>query len=139
MQDDISEEWRPMIGWPTYEVSNLGKIRRTVASRTKPAGYILKQPPDRDGYPHISLYKHGKHVSAKVHSLVCEAFHGQRPTLLHEVAHEDGNPSNVQANNLRWDTRAGNHADKLRHGTHNRGERHGLSLLSNKQAAAAIA
>jgi hypothetical protein len=34
----------------------------------------------------------------------------------------------------RWSTRADNHADKVEHGTHNRGERHPLSKLSNSEA-----
>jgi hypothetical protein len=34
--------------------------------------------------------------------------------------------------NLRWGTHASNEADKLRHGTHNRGERNGRTKLTKK-------
>ncbi len=64
------------------------------------------------------------------------AFIGAPPTELHEVAHHDGDPSNNAVTNLRWATRAENHADKLRHGTHNRGERHPLSKVTDAQVAA---
>jgi len=39
-----------------------------------------------------------------------------------EGAHNDGNRANPYLSNLRWDTRKGNHADKVRHGTQPRGE-----------------
>jgi hypothetical protein len=51
----------------------------------------------------------------------------------HEVAHNDGVPSNNAASNLRWDTRAGNFSDKIRHGTHSRGERSPNATLTNAQ------
>jgi len=53
-----------------------------------------------------------------------------------EACHNDGDPANNRLENLRWDTRRNNHADKLRHGTHNRGSRHHCAKLSEGQALA---
>jgi hypothetical protein len=63
-----------------------------------------------------------------VHVIVCELAHGPRPQGL-EVAHSCGQRACANPRHLRWATRANNHADKLRHGTHMRGERlHGAKL-----------
>jgi hypothetical protein len=52
-----------------------------------------------------------------VHTLVLEAFVGPcLPGM--ECCHRDGNPANNRLDNLRWDTRAANRRDMLRHGTH---------------------
>ena len=39
---------------------------------------------------------------AWVKDVVCEAFHGPRPTPEHRAQHLDRNPRNNQADNLRW-------------------------------------
>jgi hypothetical protein len=51
-----------------------------------------------------------------VHQLVCEAFHGPRPTSEHQVRHLDGNRLNNHATNLAWGTREENDADRKLHG-----------------------
>ena len=62
----------------------------------------------------------------------CEMLHGPKPTDKHEAAHDCGNRLCVNPNHLRWDKRKGNMADKLRHGTHNRGEKHSKHKLSDE-------
>lgn len=56
--------------------------------------------------------------------VMCEILHGEAPTPLHEVAHScgKGHLGCINPKHLRWDTRAGNHADKKLHGTHLQGE-----------------
>jgi hypothetical protein len=44
----------------------------------------------------------------KIHVLVCEAFHGPKPFSGAIVIHEDENPQNNRADNLRWGTRREN-------------------------------
>jgi len=44
----------------------------------------------------------------KVHQLVCEAFHGPKPSPTHIVLHLDEDPSNNKPENLRWGTRKEN-------------------------------
>lgn len=58
-----------------------------------------------------------------VHSLVCTAFHGPRPSPAHQVAHNNGNPADNAAGNLRWATAKENHGDRVVHGTLLKGEK----------------
>jgi hypothetical protein len=64
-----------------------------------------------------------------VHTLVAAAFIGPRPPE-HDVAHYDNNGLNNAVTNLRYDTATGNMADKIRHGTTNRGEQAGNLVLT---------
>jgi len=68
--------------------------------------------------------------------LVCMLVHGQPPTPKHEAAHSCGNGSKgcVNPGHLKWATRAENEADKIDHGTSNRGERSGNAKLTNEEA-----
>lgn len=61
---------------------------------------------------------------------MCILAHGEPPTPKHEAAHNCGNRRCVNPRHLRWDTPKGNQADKLIHGTHNRGERNGKTTLT---------
>ncbi len=67
-----------------------------------------------------------------VNHIICEHRHGPPPTPKHEVAHScgRGHLSCCAGNHMSWKTRKENHADKLAHGTHNRGERHNLVKLT---------
>jgi hypothetical protein len=64
------------------------------------------------------------------HVLVCETFHGQRPSQDHEVAHSNGNRRDNRPNNLRWATRKENKADAIRHNVAPRGITHGMAKLT---------
>lgn len=55
-----------------------------------------------------------------VHRLVLEAFVGPCPAGM-EGCHNNGCPSDNRLQNLRWDTRLANNADKIRHGTSRKG------------------
>lgn len=85
----------------------------------------------RKGYGHVRI--DGKDCSA--HSVVCEAVHGPAPDG-REAAHSCRTPPCINPQHLRWDTRPGNHADKLKHGTHDRGERHSRHKLTEQQVLA---
>jgi hypothetical protein len=64
--------------------------------------------------------------------LVCEETHGPAPSPQHEAAHSCGNGSNgcVTKGHLSWKTPTENNADRLIHGTSNRGEQHPMVKLS---------
>lgn len=68
------------------------------------------------------VYFRGKQTSTN-YAMCCLA-HGEPPSSKHEAAHScgRGHDACVNPNHLRWATRKENHADKLLHGTHNRGE-----------------
>ena len=120
------EEWRPIAGFPHYAVSSLGNVKRVAATpRYAMSGKCLRSEPGPSGYINVSVYDaDGKHHSKGTHVLVCEAFHGPRPSGDHQVAHGDGDRANNRSDNLRWATRAENMGDKNIHGTMPRGDRH---------------
>lgn len=62
--------------------------------------------------------------------LVCELAHGNPPAGHFHAAHSCGHSVCVNPHHLRWATPAENQADRLIHGTDNRGERYGLSKLT---------
>ena len=67
-----------------------------------------------------------------VSRLACEIVHGPAPSPDHEIAHScgKGQLGCVNPQHVRWATSKENHADKLLHGTHNRGSRHGNAKLT---------
>lgn len=77
-------------------------------------------------------------VTQRVHRVVCEAVHGPSPQDEMQVAHSCGRGRQgcVNPRHLRWATASENCADKVRHGTHNRGERHNLVKLSEDDVRA---
>lgn len=84
-----------------------------------------------NGYGKIVVNKKQKTVSR----LVCEIIHGQKPTEKHEAAHSCGNGhlGCVNPNHLSWKTPKENQADRILHGTSNRGSRHGRAILNEIQ------
>lgn len=121
----MDEEWRKIQGFPDYAVSSHGRVKRIAyTKRYRTTGRVLNSKPGPGGYVMVSLYENGKHCSRSVHSIVCEAFHGPRPSCDHQVAHNDGSRGNNHAHNLRWATREENMDDKRRHGTMPTGDHH---------------
>lgn len=111
----MSEIWRIIADFPDYAVSNEGRVKRAVPDYRGRYGHILRQ--QRGRYAQLTLYRDRRPSVLLVHRLVCAAFHGLPPTVLHEVAHRDGCGLNNRADNLRWATHSSNEADKLNHGT----------------------
>lgn len=127
------ENWRNVVGYEgLYEVSDLGRVRN---ARTG----VIKEPTFRKdaGYsrPFLNIWKEGKQKIMRPHTLVLTAFVGPRPKGK-EGCHNDGNTNNNALSNLRWDTRKANQADRVRHGTTNRGERCGTHKLTLEQVRA---
>ena len=71
----------------------------------------------------------------RAHREMCRIVYGEPPTSLHEAAHTcgKGHEGCVNPYHLRWDTRSGNFADKLIHGTHNRGDQCPVAKLSEAE------
>lgn len=133
-----SEEWRPAPEWEgSYEVSDIGRVKSVarVTERSDGSTYtvrerILKTHLNKAGYACVTLRSFPRQITYLVHRLMLRAFVGAPPTKDHEGCHNDGLPSNNRIGNLRWGTRKSNQADRLLHGTSNRGERHPLAKLS---------
>lgn len=130
MADQVTaERWLPIAGWP-YEVSDLGRVRRTVLYRSCNKDGSVKQTQLKHGYMSVKLYRNGRGKTFIVHPLVASAFHGEKPSSRHHAAHFDGDKKNNRANNIRWASPEENSADKVRHGTVSQGESHGRSKLT---------
>lgn len=69
------------------------------------------------------------------HRLMCIMAHGEPPPERPEAAHSCGNGHGgcVNPRHLRWDDKAGNAADRAKHGTENIGERNGQAKLTAVQ------
>lgn len=118
-------DWRPIPGWEgLYEASADGQIRsldRTVvrngARPWRQAGRTLAQITVAKSYRSVNLFRGGARTRVYVHHLIALTFIGPRPPGL-LVCHNDGDPSNNAAANLRYDTASENQFDMARHGTH---------------------
>lgn len=119
-----TEEWRAIDAYPDYAVSNLGRVKRVrpSARNHRVSGEPLKQCGRQ--YPIVTLCRSGERRTTRVNRLVCAAFNGPAPSASHHCAHNDGNPDNNRADNLRWATATENEADKKLHGTALVGARH---------------
>lgn len=119
------ETWQTIRIAPDYEVSSLGRVRRATPDKYGRRQKVLSQSPcGRTGYPRVNLFVDGRHIVRYVHPLVCEAFHGPKPTAKHQAAHYDGSKDNNAAENLRWATPWENSQDSIRHGTRPKGDEH---------------
>lgn len=70
------------------------------------------------------------------HRLMCEIAHGAPDASDLQASHGCGNRLCLNPKHLRWDTISGNHADKLLHDTHQRGERCGKAKLTESEVLA---
>jgi uncharacterized protein HemY len=68
MNNIIVENWKKIIGYENYDVSDIGDVRNSKTGR------VLKHALDGKGYYKVDLCKDGKRKTMKVHRLVAEAF-----------------------------------------------------------------
>lgn len=126
----MAELWCPIDGWPPYEVSSHGRVRRS-DTNTFLRGHI------RAGYRAVTLRKNGRSVPHDVHRLVALAFLHVPAGMI--VNHKDCNKTNPHLDNLEVIS----HAENIRHARDNGrfapsvqsrpGERHPLSKLSDSE------
>lgn len=138
----MKERWVAIPGFEgLYEVSDLGRVRsldRVVMRRThlgnvhpkRIRGQMQTLAKHRSGYELIHLWKENQRHVDTVHAVVLAAFVGPRPEGK-DGCHNNGVRNDNRLANLRYDTRSGNHADKVAHDTHQRGERSPNARLSN--------
>ena len=135
------EEWRPVVGFDWYEVSNLGRVRtwrrrgRFPIRSAEPR--LLDPTKIAAGYMQVGLAREGLPTyNGKVHRLVARAFHGEPKPGSDNACHNDGVRDNNRADNLRWDSMKGNHADRAKHGKTVRGARVNTAKLVDSQVLA---
>lgn len=102
------------MGFPAYEVSDRGRVRRCLPCSGSRVGKLIAPRPHTKGYVTVGLYRDKRRTSRLIHSLVAEAFIGPRPPG-HEVNHRDGDKLNNHAGNIEWVTSSANtrHADLM--------------------------
>lgn len=119
------------------QVSTEGYLAQPDGSIIGRSGQKLKLHPTHGGYlvfgVHVPNTKNRVKLF-KVHTYVCEAFHGPRPSPDHVVRHLNGNNTDNRAENLAWGTKTENQADRVLHGTDARGDKSPNAVISNAQA-----
>ena len=126
---EFPETWLPVIGWPRYEVSDLGNVR---GAHGPIKTFLVK------GYLGFNVATAGgARKSLRVHREVLRAHKGDAPGL--QCRHLDGNVLNCRLDNLAWGTQRDNEADKRKHGTVYQGERHHFTIQRKQREAAALA
>lgn len=112
MQGDyVKEEWKEIIGFHDYYVSNFGRIKSYRRSKN---GIILKQQVNKYGYCWVSISDdNNKKHYVQVHRAVLKAFDPIDNMDQFEVNHKDENKSNNCLSNLEWST----HFDNVMYGT----------------------
>ncbi|CAM3839046.1 HNH endonuclease signature motif containing protein [Castellaniella denitrificans] len=128
----VDEKWLPVAGFSGYLASPDGCI--VSVKRKRPV--LLRAWLDKDGYAMVPLRCDGVQIQSSVARIVCETFNGPPPSSAYVCCHNDGDKSNNSAANLRWATQAENIADKLKHGTHQANQKHGMATITDEQARA---
>ena len=100
------ENWKKIENFRDYEVSDLGRIRRSTPARGTRAGKVLRPGTDPNGRLTVALCVDGKAHTKMVHVLVAKAFI-PNPKHLPEVNHLK-TLRDVQAVNLEWRSKDGN-------------------------------
>ena len=115
----MTEIWKQCETYPDYIISDHGRMRRLKSASNQPAGKFIKGSfCQRGGHIKLKLKVEGRDVNSFMHTEVLKAFVGPCPEDKTQCAHYDGDPKNNHVSNLRWAT-----ADKVRHGTHLKGNR----------------
>lgn len=94
------ERWKSVDDFPTYEVSDEGRIRNVKTGR------VLKKTRTSKGYEQVSLRKDKQQHVLRVHRLIADTFYGEHDDL--DVNHIDGDKLNNKLSNLEFCTRKEN-------------------------------
>lgn len=117
---NCKEIWKKIPRAIRYEVSNKGRVRsmffsNRMVNKIRENPLIIK-PSKSSIHLKVNIYIDKKQTNILIHTLVLEAFIGNRPIGM-QCCHNDGEPHNNRLSNLRWDTHYNNQQDKIKHGT----------------------
>lgn len=102
------EGWRPVVGFPDYEVSNYGRVK----SLKRGGSRILKLAVHRQGYLYVYLWRDNQEHYRYVHRLVGMSFL-DNPYNYPIVRHLNDVPSDNFMTNLEWGTQHDNMRDAI--------------------------
>jgi hypothetical protein len=96
------EEWRPVVGYANYEVSDHGRVRRVqmVVRKTLTPPTIIRSRADKNGRPIVAFRVGTRQKRFRVNVLVFRAFVGELPGKF-QIDHLDGDFQNCRPTNLR--------------------------------------
>jgi hypothetical protein len=107
------EQWKPVREFPDdYEISTLGRLRRTSPARGATVGRILS-PLRRNGYVAYTIKKDRVYYNRYAHRLLVDAFLGPIPKGM-QVNHKNGIRDDCRLENLEIVTNAENRAHSYR-------------------------
>lgn len=130
----MTEEWRPVDGWP-YEVSDCGRVRRSGPAMGTQPGRVLRFQRGwgaRCGYHSVMLRDNPRAKWFLVHHLVAHAFVGEPPFAGAIINHKNGVKTDNRPSNLEWTDRAGNNRHAGRHDLVSFGEDHCFAKLTTR-------
>jgi hypothetical protein len=135
-------EYRDIPGFPGYRVGSDGSVwscrtiiglgpgkgsKAVFSTKWKRLRVLVNRKSRRCS---VQIRRGQDSTRVSVHRMVLEAFVGPCPKNMECCHFPDDDPTNNNLKNLRWDTHKSNVKDKDFHGTHNKGERHGMSKLT---------
>lgn len=129
------EAWRPVEGWP-YEVSDLGRIRRSRDGHASPAGRIIAPHVSAGGYFRVHLHDAPRTCHPLVHHLVAQAFLPPPPGAIgrgsddYQINHRNGRKSDNHPGNIEWVTHRQNHVHASLHHLKTHGAAHHNAKLT---------
>ena len=98
----------------------------------RPNPFLVAESMGSKGYLFVAIISKGVKKTMSIHTLICAAWHGAKPTKTMCTRHLDGNRENNHPENLCWGTYSENEADKRRHGRTAMGEKQGSAKLTEE-------
>ena len=106
----MEEVWKPIDGWPDYQVSNQGRFK---SFKQCADGKLLTPYLNKYGYLTIHLRDKNRSKVLQCHRLVMLAFEPIPNPETMEVNHKNENKQDNRLSNLEWTT----HLENVRYGT----------------------
>ncbi|MBO5435447.1 hypothetical protein J6A31_06620 [bacterium] len=105
--DFEDEEWKDILGYDDYMISNYGRIKH-LSKRYNAYHIITPSPNKANNRLYVMLYKNNKRKNIQVAHLVAHAFVDGYSSDCNTVNHKDGNVQNNHYANLEWMSQSDN-------------------------------